>query len=176
MRTRSKRARAAKQAQAQLDTVKGRIIPAVESAASGARDRGVLVAERVGPAYGAAKDKVGPAYEAAREKVGPAVHTAVETAREKAAPVVANARDRAVDDLLPRLAAGVAAASAAATAARDNAVESAHDAADAAVANLPKNKKKAKRRPVASLPVPHRRPRGDRRGSAAAKARKQEDP
>jgi hypothetical protein len=115
---RSKRARATKRAQ--LDTVKGRIMPVMENAASGARDRSVLVAERVGPA----------------------VQTAVGTARDKAAPVVADVRDRVVDDVLPRLAAGVAAASVAAASARDHAVES----SNSAFANLPANKKKAKRR------------------------------
>jgi hypothetical protein len=66
VRTRSKRARAAKQAQTQLDTVKGRLKPAVENAASSARDGGLLVAERVGPAVGAARDWAGPKLSAAR--------------------------------------------------------------------------------------------------------------
>jgi len=145
VRTRSKRALAKR---AQLDTVKGRFLPVVENAASGARDRGVLVAERVGPA--------------------------MQTARDKAGPVVADVRDRVVDDVLPRLAAGVAAASVAAASARDHAVES----SNSAIANLPANKKKAKRRArrrrflfltIAFAAIGA--------GVAAAKARsKQEDP
>lgn len=159
MRTRSKRARAAKQAHAQLDTVKGRLKPAVESAASSARDRGVLVAERVGPAVEAARERVGPAVDSAREKVG---------------PVVADARDRVVDDLLPRLVEVIAAASAAAIAARDNAVDQAQETATEAVKNFPVNKRKRRRRRFVFLTVTAAAVGA---GIAAAKARsQQEDP
>src|SRR5205823_3649180 len=64
VRTRSKRARAAEQAQSQLDTVKGLIAPTLESAAHGlenaaamARERGTLVTDRVTPAYETARDR-----------------------------------------------------------------------------------------------------------------------
>jgi hypothetical protein len=135
VRTRSKRARAAKQAQAQLGTVKGRISPAVETATVTAHDKYAQVAERVGPTV-----------LAARENVVPAVHTAVDTTREKLGPVVADARDRVVDDLLPRIAEAVSAASAAAIAARDNAIEQAQGAAAETAKNLPANKGKRRRR------------------------------
>jgi hypothetical protein len=174
VRTRSKRARAAKQAQtqydtvkgqahAQYDTVKGRVKPAVESAASTARDGGVLLAERVGPTV-----------RAARENVGPAAESAYETAKEKVGPVVADARDRVVDDLLPKLAEAIAAASAAAILARDNAVESAQETATAAVKNLPSNRRKRRRRRVLFLAMAIAAVGG---AAAAFKARsKQEDP
>jgi hypothetical protein len=174
VRTRSKRARAAKQAQTQFDTVKGRLKPTVESAASGARDRGVLVAERVGPAVGAARDRVAPTVRAARDNVGPAAESAYETAKDKVGPVVADARDRVVDDLLPRLAEAIAAASAAAIAARDSAVDSAQETATAAVNNLPANRRKRRRRRLVFVTMAIA---GIGAGVAAAKARsKQDDP
>ena len=50
------------------------------------------MAERVSPAYEAAKEKVGPSVKAARKNAGPVVQSAYESVKEKAAPVGAHGR------------------------------------------------------------------------------------
>ena len=150
MSTRSKRAKAKKEAQTQLRSV-------LDTAAANARSGGVLVAERVSPVAAATKDRVTvvtkdrvvPAVRSAADAAGPALEKGYAQAKEKAAPVVAQGRDKVVDDLLPKLAEAIAAASAAAIAARDSAVDTAQERAAVAVQNLPANKKalkKARRR------------------------------
>ncbi len=150
VRARSKRAKAQKEARAQLRS-------ALDTAAVNARTGGTLVAERVSPVAHATKDKVAvvtkdkvvPAVRNAADHAGPALEKGYVQAKEKAAPVVAHGRDKVVDDLLPKLAEAIAAASAAAIAARDNAVDHAQERAAVAVQNLPANKKaqkKARRR------------------------------
>jgi hypothetical protein len=150
VRARNKRAKATKEAQAQLRS-------ALDTAAHQARAGGTIVAERVTPVAQATKDKVSvvtkdrvvPAVRNAADHAGPALEKSYAQAREKAAPVVAQGRDKVVDDLLPKLAEAVAAASAAAIAARDNAVETAQERATHVVENFPANKKaqkKARRR------------------------------
>ncbi|MBT0771206.1 hypothetical protein KIH74_19860 [Kineosporia sp. J2-2] len=146
MRARSKRATATQEAQAQL-----------RSALDSARTGGAVVAERVTPVAAATKDRVTvvtkehvvPAVRNAADHAGPVLAKGYAQAKVKAAPVVAQGRDKAVDDLLPKLAEAIAAASAAAIAARDSAVENAQERTLHAVENLPANKKaqkKARRR------------------------------
>src|SRR5690242_14182081 len=60
------------QAQAQLDTVKAKVVPLAETAQARAREGATLVAERVGPSL-----------QAARESAVPAAQSAAATAREK---------------------------------------------------------------------------------------------
>jgi hypothetical protein len=150
VRARSKRAKAKKEAQAQLRSV-------LDTAAANARTGGALVADRVTPVAVATKDKVAvvtkdrlvPAVRNAADHAGPALEKGYAQAKEKAAPVVSQGRDKFVDDVLPRLAEAIAAASAAAIAARDNAVDTAQERAAVAVQSLPANKKalkKARRR------------------------------
>jgi vacuolar-type H+-ATPase subunit H len=81
------------------------------------RDQASELADRLAPHVEAARDKAAPVLADARDKAGPMLSDArdkagplLADARDKTAPLVADARERLSNDVLPALAAAVAAA------------------------------------------------------------------
>lgn len=75
-----------------------------------AEDWATDLADRVGPRVETARDKAAPYLADARQKAGPVLTEARDKARDKAGPAIHDARQRLATDVLPLIAAAVAAA------------------------------------------------------------------
>jgi len=151
-RTKSKTQRAADKARAQTDQaaaessvsdqLRDRVGPAMERVAPVVSHAHATAHEAASAARGwgqprveAARDWSQPHVEAAREWAKPRVEHGIEVAAPRLehavsglAPKVDHARDKIVDDLLPKVAAAIAAAAAAGAAAKDEAVSRSDEA------------------------------------------------
>jgi vacuolar-type H+-ATPase subunit H len=75
-----------------------------------AEDWAADLADRVGPRVETARDKAAPYLADARQKAGPVITEARDKARDKAGPAISDAKQRLATEVLPMIAAAVAAA------------------------------------------------------------------